>query len=119
MRVNAIYCINTNEILYSRATHEYRTSEDNSCSIDGGFDYCLINGNPSDFIQLQLDGDYLLKFILGSDYRYANATAYEYPQGYHGRFKISKHSNLEFYKKLIVNYFEVEKYLNKVVGRND
>lgn len=117
MRINAIYCINTNEILYSRVTHEYRTSEDFSCSIDGGFDYCLVNGNPEAFVGLELDGDYLLKFILGSDYRYANSTADKYPQGYHGRFKISKHSNLNFYKSLIVNYEDVEQYLNKVVGK--
>lgn len=117
MRINAIYCINTNEILYSRATHEYCTSEDNSCSIDGGFDYCLVNGNTDKFVMIDLDGDYLLKFILGSDYRYANTKAHEYPQGYHGRFKISKHSNLEFYKKLIVNYEDVEQYIDKVVGK--
>lgn len=115
MRINAIYSISTNEILYSRHAHEYRTSEDNKIAVDGGMDYFKVAGNSEDYVTLQLDGDYLLKFVLGNDYLYANANARNYPQGYHGRFKISKRSNLGFYKKLIVNYEDVEEYLNKVV----
>lgn len=115
MKINAIYCINTNEILYSRTTHEYRTSEDKSCAIDGGFEYFKVSGDPIEFVMLELDGDYLLKFILDSDYRYGNATADKYSKGYHGRFKIEKSSNLEFYRRLIINYVDVDEYIRKVI----
>jgi len=42
------------EILYSRYRHDYRTSKDGKCSIDGGRDYTRIIGTPDEVITLKL-----------------------------------------------------------------
>ena len=115
MRINAIYCINTNEILYSRCAHDYRSSECKECAVDGGFDYFKVVGNPSGFAMIQLDGEYLLKYILGSDYLYTNSNSDKFTHGYHGRFQIVPSSNLKFYESLILNYNDVKHYIEKVV----
>jgi hypothetical protein len=117
MRINAIYCINTSEILYSRSNNDYRQSSDKRCAIDGGLEYCRIIGNPEDFIQITLDGDYLLEFMLSMDYKYGNSMSVRYPDGYYGRFEIKENSNLEFYRKLILNYDDVEKYFYRIGAR--
>ena len=115
MRINAIYCINTKEILYSRGTHDYRKSSDERCAIDGGLVYCRIIGNPEDFVEITLDGDYLLEFILSNDYVFGNLYSDKYQEGYHGRFQVVDSSSLKFYKNLILNYNDIEQYIEKVV----
>ncbi len=42
MRVNAYQCLNCNDIIYSRARHDYRTCSCGKLSVDGGFDYVRI-----------------------------------------------------------------------------
>lgn len=111
MIISAIYCKNTREILYSRATHDFRSSSDKSCFIDGGFEYCRIGGDADDYITLELNGDYLLKQILSTDWNYGASNTKDYPYGFHGRFVLSEKSNRSFYSKLIRNFKSVENVL--------
>jgi len=112
MELSAIYIKLTHEILYSRATHDYRESSDTKCAIDGGLDYVRIIGDPSDFIEIKLDGDVLLTLILKNDYSFYNNNAINFPEGYHGRFKLTKLSNLDFFKNLILNYIDIQDEIN-------
>lgn len=109
--INAVYCKTTNEILYSRSRHDCRRSEDGKISIDGGFDYIKINGDLDNIIPLRLRSHVLLEQILYYDWGSGNINAKVYPNGYHGRFKITSNSNSKFYKKLIVNFEDVEEII--------
>jgi hypothetical protein len=108
MIITAIYCKSTHEILYSRSTHDFRQSSDESCFIDGGFEYCRIGGDKDNYILLELNGDYLLKHILDTDYVYGTTNAGKYTHGFHGRFIISELSNMSFYSKLIKDFNQVK-----------
>lgn len=114
MNIKGIYVIATNEILYSRAKHDYRESEDGKCAVDGGFSYFSVLGDKKRWIAVELNGDVLLHLILNIDYRYQKKTSKSFPKGYHGRFKITKKSNLEFFKQLIINFEDVEKYFEGI-----
>jgi len=111
--LQAIYVISTGEILYSRAMHDYRESSDGKASIDGGRDYTSISGDMKNIIHIQIDRDCLLDFILYMDWNIGNKNAKQYPNGFHGRFEINNKSNEFFYKKLIVNYKDIEEYVNE------
>lgn len=115
MKINAIYAKSTKEILYSRSEHDFRESKDKTCAIDGGPVHTRIIGNELSHIKLMLDGDYLLKSILHFDYMHENRNASEYTKGYHGKFQIEANSNLEFYKKLIINYEDIKEEIEKIV----
>ena len=111
MIIQAIYCMDTHEILYSRSLHDCRYSSDGSCYIDGGFEYCRIGGDASNILTIDLNGDFLLKHILSMDYNVGTNNADKYPNGFHGRFEITERSNKYFYIKLIKNFYEVEDVL--------
>lgn len=113
MVIKAVFCKNTKEIIYSRSIHDYRASSDGNLAVDGGFDYFKINGNLDDAVLIYLDGDILLQQILQYDYSLGNSASSHknYPNGYHGRFGITEKSNLDFFKKLVVNYGDIEEYL--------
>ena len=38
-KVNTIQCLSCNDIIYSRARHDYRSCSCRKVSVDGGFDY--------------------------------------------------------------------------------
>jgi hypothetical protein len=107
MNISAIYCLNTREILYSRATHDYRESSDKKCAIDGGFDYTRVIGNFEDYISIQLDGDRLLRQILYMDYASEGKLGVK-AGGCCGRFQITEDSSKVFYSKLIKDFDKVE-----------
>lgn len=113
MIIRAIFYKKDKEILYSRNVHDCKMSTDGKVGIDGGiFDYCRILGNPEDYIILDLDGGILLEQILNYDWKYRNKNADKYPLGYCGKFIVTKQSNVDFYKKLILNFNEVKEYFN-------
>ena len=110
MEITAVFVKSTKEILYSRHRHDCRSSEDGKVGIDGGFDYSRIIGNENDYIILRLNGDVLLEQILYYDYRFGVSNANKFKGGFYGRFKIQTSSNKSFYKRLIINYNDVEEY---------
>jgi hypothetical protein len=109
--INGIFVKSTKEILYSRYIHDCRFSQDLKCSIDGGFDYTKITGNFDDYIEVKIDEGVLLKQILQYDYLLGNKNSKEYPNGYHGRYIIEDNSNLNFFKKLIINFEDIREWL--------
>lgn len=46
LEVNAIKCTLCNDIIYSRAVHDFHCCSCESVCIDGGFDYTKISGEP-------------------------------------------------------------------------
>ena len=42
MKINAIQCKACNDIVFSRAVHDFRSCSCGSCSIDGGLDYIRV-----------------------------------------------------------------------------
>lgn len=111
--MNAIFVKSTKEILFSRYKHDCRVSSDNSATIDGGMEYTKVSGDPSNIIPLQLRKKVLLKQILYYDYMYQNSLSEEYPEGYYGRYVITKSSNVDFYKELVKNFKDIEMYFNE------
>jgi len=112
--IEGIFVKSTQEILYSRAKHDFRWSEDKSVAIDGGQDYIKISGNLSGIVRIKIDSEILLNQILYYDYTIGNSNSEIYPNGYHGRFKIIPGiSNLEFYKRLIINWEDVKEYVEE------
>lgn len=51
LTVNAVICKKCGDTVYSRAQHDMRWCSCSSISIDGGFDYTKVSGNPGDFEQ--------------------------------------------------------------------
>ena len=45
MKINGIRCTKCNDIIYSRARHDYHPCNCGSVFIDGGFDYIKISGS--------------------------------------------------------------------------
>lgn len=113
LEINAVFVKSTQEILYSRSRHDYRTSEDNSVSVDGGFDYFKWSGDIANIVNIELDPFILLQQILHADYSFKNSTASEYPNGYHGRYKITKGSNMGYFKSLITNWADIEPFITR------
>lgn len=111
--MNAIFVKSTKEILFSRHRNDCRASSDNSATIDGGMEYTKVSGDPSNIIFLQLRKKAFLKQILEYDYAYGNTLAYDYPDGYHGKYTICSKSNADFYKKLVKNFKDIEMYFNE------
>ena len=59
-----------------------------------------------------LDSEFLLSFIMSMDWRFGNKNANEWQEGYYGKFRIVKNSNINFYKKLIKNFKDIEYIFN-------
>lgn len=56
MKINAIQCKKCDDIVYSRATHDYRPCSCGLCAIDGGFDYTRIAfQNREDYVSITID----------------------------------------------------------------
>ena len=51
IETSAVYCKKCGTVLFSRATHDYRSCHCGGVAIDGGFDYCKINfKNENDMV---------------------------------------------------------------------
>jgi hypothetical protein len=48
-KVNAMQCLHCGDIIYSCATHDFRSCTCGKCYIDGGFDYVRGGGTPNEF----------------------------------------------------------------------
>ena len=116
MKINAIYCDNCKEIIYSRSNaHDYRKCSCGNIAVDGGFEYFKWNAKDSNHLVLKLRGNKLLSQILNYDYRFGNRNiSDEYLDGWHGKFKIVRDSNEQFYKELIKNWDEFKPYFDKI-----
>lgn len=102
-----IFCKHCKNIIYSRANHDYRKCDCGKCSIDGIM-MVRVGGKEEDYIELDIDKDVLLRFIMWSDWNLSNNNAKDYPEGYLGKFIINEKSNPKFYEDLIVNFNEIE-----------
>lgn len=51
LTVNAVICKKCGDTIYSRATNDMRWCSCSSTSIDGGFEYTKVSGNPGEFEQ--------------------------------------------------------------------
>ena len=111
MLINALFVKSTKEIIYSRCRNDYISSSDDTVSIDGGFEYSRIIGEPDNYIEIKLNSDVLLEHILSYDSYYKNTNADKFPDGYYGRFKLVHNSNLEFYKRLVVDFDKIKEEL--------
>ena len=112
MIISAIYVKSTKEILYSRYLHDFRWSKDQTVGIDGGREYTKVSfTNIDDFVSIKLDGKVLLEQILEYDWKYGNKYADKWKDGYYGRFEITENSNLDFFKKLIINFEDIEYFI--------
>ena len=109
--IEGIFVKSTKEVIFSRNTHDYRTSSDKTVSIDGGRDYVKISGNIDNCILLDINEVVLLNQILTYDYLFGNTLAENYPKGYHGLYTINDESNLDFFKKLIINWDDIEEFI--------
>ena len=109
--IQAIFVKSTNEILYSRHVHDNRRSSDGLNAIDGGMIYSRLSGGMDNVVLVELKTKVLLEQILSYDYLYGNHSASEFLKGYHGRFEITENSNLEFFKRLIVNWDDIKDYI--------
>lgn len=49
MRISAIKCLKCGDIIYSRATHDFRSCGCGAVSVDGGFDYMKVCGDRGNF----------------------------------------------------------------------
>ena len=52
MEVKAIRCLICQDVVFSRATHDYRTCSCGNVSIDGGFNYTRISFKNEDYYEL-------------------------------------------------------------------
>lgn len=111
MKIKAIFYKPTKEILYSRATHDCRWSSDGKVSVDGGFEYFKFAGDLENVIMIEIDSDLLLRQILYYDWNFHNSNANKFKEGYHGRFQITDRSDLDFFRRLVVNFSDIEEYL--------
>jgi len=119
MKINALFCPNCSEIVFSRELHENRECSCKRVSVDGGFDYFKFSSN-GDYVILKLRGNKLLRQILHYDYKLGNRNVLdEYINGYHGKFKIVKSSNEQFYKELVKNWDEFKPYFDKIKNGDD
>jgi hypothetical protein len=57
MKIKAIKCKKCNDIIYSRARHDYHGCSCKSIYIDGGFDYIKITGEPGSYDSIDVDVD--------------------------------------------------------------
>jgi len=101
MKINGLFCQDCGDIIYSVAVHDFKRCSCGECYVDGGFDYFKYSlGNNTKVITI--DGDVLLKFILGMDKKYGNRNIpEEYKDRYHGKFNINESSAMKFFNKLI------------------
>lgn len=51
--VNAIECPECEDIIYSRARHDFRSCSCGKCHIDGGFDYMKVAAEPELFNKIK------------------------------------------------------------------
>lgn len=102
--IKGVFVKSTKEILYSRSKHDYVSSSDGTVSIDGGRDYTkIVSNNLENSINIELNGDVLLEQILEYDWKYKNRNSDKFPDGYYGRFVITRYSNANFYDRLIIS----------------
>ena len=115
MKINAVYCDKCKEIIYSRTKRDYRSCSCSNVSVDGGFELFKVNFKDNNYLKLKLRGNKLLKQILFYDRTYGNRNILdEYLHGYHGKFKVARNSNEQFYKELIKNWDEFKPYFDKI-----
>ena len=50
------------EIIFSRYRHDYRSTADGKCTIDGGMDYVKVGNFPEEFVSMKLNGPVLEVF---------------------------------------------------------
>ena len=108
MKITGIYVKSTNEILFSRTRHDMRYSENGVNYIDGGNEYCRVGFVERDeVVILELDSDVILNQILYYDWNCQRMD--DKPEGgYHGRYKITDSSNLDFFERLVINWEDIE-----------
>ena len=115
MKINAVYCDKCKEIVYSRHVHDHRFCSCKNVSVDGGFEYFKWSAKYNNYLVLKLRGNKLLAQILNYDFRFGNRNILdEYLDGWHGKFKIVRDSNENFYKELIKNWDEFKPYFDEI-----
>jgi len=115
MKINAAYCDKCKEIVYSRHVHDHRFCSCKNVAVDGGFELFKVNFKDNNYLKLKLRGNKLLKQILFYDSTYGNRNiSDEYLDGWHGKFKIVRSSNEQFYKELIKNWDDFKPYFDKI-----
>lgn len=53
-QIKALLYHKTGEIIFSRARHDYRTTKDGKCFIDGGFDYARCGGFDCEIVPIEI-----------------------------------------------------------------
>lgn len=107
--MNAIYCKNCHEILYSYAQRHFNECSCGNCYIDTegirvGFK------DKSKLVELELNTDFLFKNLI---LQHDNIDFSKM-----GKFIIKPTSNEKFYKQAIVNWEEFESHFKQVVTKS-
>jgi hypothetical protein len=56
MKIQAVKCIYCGTIIFSRATHDFRSCLCGKINVDGGFDYCKVSAeDPNQLLTMELD----------------------------------------------------------------
>ena len=115
MTINAIYCKHCHNIIFSRHVHDYRSCDCGKCHVDGGqLDYFrILAPSDNDFIVLHLDSEVILNQQMQYDYLYKNSNSHKFPDGYFGKYKLTEHSNIDWFRKLIINFDDLDEDLNE------
>ena len=114
MTINAIYCKHCHNIIFSRSNHDFRSCDCEKCAVDSGLELFKISApTDNDFVVLHLDSDVMLKQQMEYDYRYKNSNASNFPEGYLGKYKLTEHSNIDWFRKLIINFDDLDEELDK------
>lgn len=115
--ISALFCTKCNNIIFSRAVHDYRRCDCGNCSVDGGSEYfkTTIHDEESS-IFVMLDSEIVLRLAMFSDYNFQNSNAKEYPQGYFGKYVIRRNTNLKWIEKLVINYDDIKDIAEEVIA---
>lgn len=100
MKINAVFCKDCHNIIYSRHRLDYRKCDCGKCFIDGGFEYTRTSLND-EAVHIQLDSDVVVEQILNYDYLLGAKNVIE--EGCHGKYVIREGSYKKFYRDLIVD----------------
>ncbi len=102
MMIPSSFCKVCGCLIYSRSIGDSNSCDCGNISIVGDRSGRVFFKDVDKIVDMLIDGDVLLSQILHYDYMLGNRTIVdEFLDGWHGKFKIRKGINMDFYEKLV------------------
>ena len=102
MTIPSSFCKVCGCLIYSRSIGDSHSCDCGNINLVGDKSGRVFFKDSDNIINMVIDGDTLLSQILHYDYMFGNRTvADEFLDGWHGKFKIRKGINMDFYEKLV------------------